>query len=102
MTTAGITFFQVISFVTTMISLAMVIVSIRKDPSIHYASIPMAVLLLHQFIFYAILLLDKSGIDLIQSIRFTNWSSILRWHTSVTIFTIIMAKIFYSKTMKLR
>ena len=102
MTAGGITFFQVLSYLLITVSIVLIIISINKDTKMHYATIPMVIWLLHEFMFYSFLLLYKFGVDLAPEIRFTQWSSVLRWHTSLTIFTIIMAKLFYSKTLKLR
>lgn len=98
----GITFFQVISLILITVCIISLIVSISRDKNLRYATVPALIWLVHEYLFYVILLLDKSGLDLFPLIRFTQWSSLLRWHTSVTVFTIIMAKLLYTKTMKLR
>lgn len=98
----GVTFFQMLSLI--MIA-AVIIINVRwfrKDKHRRYISVLMLVWMTHAFLFYVVLLLEKSGVHPIIDIRFTNWSSILRWHTYVTIFTIEIGRLFYKKTMKLR
>lgn len=100
---SGITFFQI----TTMIIIVIIsIINIRwfiREKNRRYIAILMLSWMAHNFIFYLVLMLLKFNIittGIFTVANFTSWSSVLRWHSITTIFTIEVGKILYRKLSK--
>jgi hypothetical protein len=100
MVRAGLTSFQVISLVMSTIIIIVLLRWIKTDHNHRYMWILILTWMLHSHLFYSVLLLEKANIGFDAPIRFTDWSSILRNHSITTVFTMVIGRILYRKTLK--
>ena len=97
----GITFIQVVSFIVTIVCIVIILLHGLKDKSIRYIAVLMLIWLMHSLIFYGVIILIKYGVIIDSSIKFSAWSSILRWHSLITVLTMLVTNVYYKKTMRL-
>jgi len=97
MTGAGITIFQEI---TTGLILIGLVYSIRwfiQDKEFRPRSFLKIFWLTHALSFYTVLLLRKFSILEVSPFSFTDWSSVLRFHTYLTVATIEVSRSIHKK-----
>lgn len=97
MTEAGITIFQEITTGLILISLTYCIRWFIQDRFNRPRAFLMIFWLTHALCFYVILLLRKFSILEVSPFRFTDWSSVLRFHTFLTITTLEVARTIHKK-----
>ena len=100
MTGAGLTFFQVLSLIMSTINIVVLLRWVRTDTRNRYMWLLILMWMLHSYLFYSVLLLEKADIGFDLPVRFTDWSSILRNHSITTAFTIVVGRVLYKKTLK--
>ena len=100
---AGITIFQEITTGLILLSLAYCIRWFVQDKYNRPRAFLMIFWLTHALCFYAVLLMRKFGVLEVSPFSFTDWSSVLRFHTFLTIATIEVTRTIHKKFLnKLR
>lgn len=100
MTGAGLTFFQVLSLIMSTINIVVLLRWVRTDTRNRYMWLLILMWMIHAFLFYSILLLEKANIGFDLPISFTSWSSILRSHSITTMFTMVVGRTLYKKELR--
>ena len=85
----GIEPVQIFSMIVVLAIIIMEILQMRQQPNNLYWFIPLLAWMIHGFIFYLILFLDRAGmIPPFINPSYTEWSSILRLHGYLTILAV--------------